>query len=150
MLIIAQLINEVNLSIWKRIVTKHISFYNSLIAIIERKIFFSFLNIWNNWPNRNIGFSILSDKHWCQNWELLLPSFNQLFFNNESIYCHCSNDLFQLLKNKNWSQFVGNLENQHWTCLVCSDKSIVSSAEIQYCSSISVSTRGPIINEHYY
>ena len=42
------------------------------------------------------------------------------------------------------------MESQHWTCLACSIKSIVSRAEIQYCSSISVNTRGPIINKHYY
>ena len=62
--------------------------------------------------------------------------------NNGSINYHCSNNRFQLLKNKNRSHYIGNWKSQHWTCLVCSDGSTVPRAGMHYYySSISVGTR---------
>ena len=70
-------------------------------------------------------------------------SIQAIMFNNGSNNYHCPNNRFQSLKYKHWSLYIGNCKSEHWTCLVCSDKSTVSSAEIQYCSSISVGPRDP-------
>ena len=62
--------------------------------------------------------------------------------NNGSINYHCSNNRFQLLKNKIRSHYIENWKNQNWTCLVCSDRSTVPSARMHYYySSIPVGTR---------
>ena len=89
-----------------------------------------------------IWFSTLSETLMSE-WRTFTTFIQPIIFNNGSTYYHCSNNLFQLLKNKNRSQCVENWESQHWTCLVCSDKSTVSSAEMQYYSSISVGPRDP-------
>ena len=65
-----------------------------------------------------------------------------IIFNNGSIYYHCSNNCFQLLKNKNRSHYIESWKSQNWTCLVCSDRSTVPSVGMHYYySSIPVGTR---------
>ena len=62
-----------------------------------------------------------------------------IIFNNGSIYYHCSNNCFQLLKNKNRSHHIESGKSQNWTCLVCSDRSTVPRAVMHgYYSSIPV------------
>ena len=65
-----------------------------------------------------------------------------IIFNNGSIYYHCSNNRFQLSKNKIRSHYIENWKNQNWTCLVCSDRSTVPNVGMHYYySSIPVGTR---------
>ena len=68
----------------------------------------------------------------------ILTTFVQIIIFNGESYYHCSSNCFQLLIYKHWNYCIGNCESQHWTCLVCSDRSTIYSTKM-HCWNSSVS-----------